>query len=209
MEIQNSFSFTAGITVLGIEQFPKILNQTNSSELRTSSFHGLLFKYNDNQISYRIAGTLTNESITFKNECEDCEKTNGDVQDYQVRLGFEKSLLYTRIQPFFGAEIGYRNNKFKGNSVAVGNTYSVTPYDVIAEKKGGTFTPMAGIRFNVINHLTISSEAGFDLFYSYERQQKTFRDANRTRTVQSFTRFEFLPKPLASLSVGYNFGRND
>lgn len=208
-EIQNSFTFTAGVTALAIEQFPKILNQTNSSELHTSSFNGLLFKYNDNQISYRFSGTLTNESVSFNNECEDCEATNGKIQDYQIRAGFEKSLLYTRIQPFFGAEMGYRNNKFKGSSKAVGSTYSVTPYDVISEKKGGVLTPLAGVRFNVINHITISTEASFDLFYSYEKQQKTFRDANRTRTLQSYTKLEFLPKPLASLSLQYNFGLND
>ena len=209
MEIQNSYSFTAGVPVFGIEQFPKILNQTNSSALHQTYLNGLLFKYNDNQISYRFAGTLTNETTTFNNECADCEVTTGKIQDYQIRAGFEKSILYTRIQPFFGAEIGYRSNKFKGFSQAVGSSYAVTPYDVVAEKRGAVLTPLAGLKFNLIDHLTLNTEAGFDIFFSYERQKKTYRDANRTRTLQTYSKLDFLPRPLASFSLQYNFGLND
>lgn len=209
VEIQNSFSFTAGAAILGLEQFPKILNQTNSNDLHKSFLNGLILKYNDNQISYRFTGSLINKTVTFNNECEDCEVTTGKIQDYQIRTGFEKSILYTKIQPYFGAEIGYRSNRFKGSSQAAGSSYSVTPYDVLAEKKGATLAPMGGIRFNLINHITLSAEAGFDIFYSYERQEKTFRDNNRTRTLQTYRKMEFLPRPLTSFSLQYNFGLND
>lgn len=207
--IQNSFTFTAAIKVFGIEQFPKILSQTNSSDQHTSFFNGLLFKFNDNQISYRFSGSLNNETIRFSNECDDCENTEGKLNDYQIRTGFEKSILYTRLQPYFGAEIGYRSNKFKGNSKAAGSTYSVTPYDVVAEKNGITFGPLAGIRVNLIDHFTISTEAGLDVFYSYERQEKTFRDFNRTKTVQTYKSMDFLTRPVASFSIQYNFGLTD
>jgi hypothetical protein len=209
VEIQNSYTFTIGANIFALEQFPKILNQTNGNDLHTSFLNGVILKYNDNQISYRFSGSLSNETTTFNNECEDCEETTGKIQDYQISAGFEKSILYTRVQPYFGAEIGYRSNRFKGSSKAAGGTYSVTPYDVLAEKKGATLTPLAGIRLNLVNHLTLSSEAGFDIFYSYERQEKTFQDNNRTRTLQTYRKLEFLPRPLASLSLQYNFGMND
>lgn len=209
IQIQNSFSYTIALKGLGIEQYPKILNQTNSSDLHTSYLNGLLFKYNDNQISYRFSGSLIKESIRFKNECNDCEDTEGKLSDYQFRTGFEKSILYTRLQPYFGASIGYRNNKFKGSSKAAGSSYTVTPYDVVAEKSGFIMGPLAGLRFNLIDHLTISSEVGFDVFYSHERQEKTFSDLNRTKTVQTKNRMDFLTKPLAMFSLQYNFGLND
>jgi hypothetical protein len=207
--IQNSFSYTVGLRVYAIEQYPKILSQTNSGVQHQSFINGALFKYNDNQISYRFSGSVNRENVNFNNECDDCERTQGKLNDYQIRAGFEKSIVYTRIQPFFGAEIGYRNSAFKGNSKAAGSTYSVTPYDVVAEKSGVLIGPMVGLRFNVIDHVTISTEAAFDLFYSYEKQEKTFRDAGRTQTSQSYRRVEFLARPLASFSLQYNFGLNE
>jgi hypothetical protein len=85
----------------------------------------------------------------------------------------------------------------------------VTPYDVVAEKSGVLIGPMIGLRLNIVDHVTVSTEAVFDLFYSYEKREKTFRDAGRTRTSQNYRRVEFLTRPLASFSLQYNFGLNE
>ncbi len=202
---RSEFLYTIGIKALGFEQFPKILNQTNSEEYLTTPLNGLVFKFNDNQLSYRFDANLYTKDISFTNECEDCERLNGKLNDLSIKMGFEKNIIYTVIQPYFGADLGFRRNNFNGESTNI-NTVNYTPYGVKAEKNGAVFGPFVGIKLNIINRFTIAAESGIDLMYSYERQEKMYHDANKTKTFKKYTKYEFLTRPLTSLSLQYNFG---
>lgn len=203
---KTAYNYSLGIKGLGFEQFPKILNQVNSGEYITSYFTGFIFKSNDNQFSYRLSGNFYNKDISFKNECEECEQTDGRLADFMIKLGFEKNLTYTFLQPYIGFDIGFRRNVFKGQSVNAGVVnYLDAPYDVDTEKNGAVAGPVFGVKLHLINHLSISAESAFDLMYSFERREKYIQDAARTNELQRFRRWELLSRPLAILSLQYNF----
>ena len=204
--MQSDYLYSVGFKLLSIEQLPKILNATEKEKYYTSNINGFIIKFNDNQLSYRISGSLFEKNISFENECKDCERTTGKVSDLQIKVGFEKNITNSKIQPYFGFDLGFRNNSFKGESVGIGSVNIRPSYDVSTEKNSGVFGPVAGIKLNLVNHLTLSAESGIDLIYSYERQTKAFRNLARTQTFQKYNKFEFLTRPLAFLSVQYNFG---
>lgn len=205
-ERNNSFyHYSIAFKLYGLEQFPKILKQENYSDFVSTPLSGIVFKINDNQISYRFSGTYYNEDISFKNECEDCETTTGNLTDYSAKIGFEKALSYSVVQPYFGFDIGFRRNKFTGSSQNASQISYTAPYKVSAEKNGAVLTPLLGIKFNVINHITVGVESSIDILYDYERQEKAFQDDARTKSFKKFNNWEYLMKPVAMLSLQYNF----
>lgn len=203
---QNEYMYSIGLKAFSIQQMPRILKNVNYSDFYNSYFNGLLFKFNDNQISYRVLTDYITKNLSFNNECSDCEITTGKLTDYSLKAGFEKNITYSRIQPFFGSDIGFTRNKFKGESHNAGPANFTNPYDVITEKNGGVLTPFVGIKFNLTNQLTLSAESAFNLLYSYESQEKMYKDAGRTRTFQHYNKWEFLISPLNILSLQYNLG---
>lgn len=200
------YSYTVGLQVFSIEEYPKILNQVNSNDLINGTFNGAFVKINDNQISYRMFGTFLSKDLTFRNECEDCEKASGKMRDFALKIGFEKNIVYGVIQPYMAFDIGYRRNSFKGDVSNASALAYTNPYRVSTLKNGFLMSPSIGFKLNLIQHVSLAAETGLGLVYSYEKQEKTYEDANRTRTFNDFKKWEFLLKPLSMLSVQYNFG---
>lgn len=207
---QTEYMYTLGFNLLSIGQFPKILNQTNSADYIRSIPNGLMFKFNDNQISYRISGNFyKNDEFSFKNDCEECESAKGKLNDLAIKIGFEKNINYTVIQPYLGVDLGFKRNRFKGQATNAGFTDYTANYDVVAEKTSGVIAPVIGIKFNTIQHFTLALESSIDMLYSYERQEKTYHDAQHTRTFQKNNKMELLIRPVAFLSLQYNFAPED
>jgi hypothetical protein len=202
------YLYTIGLKALGYEQFPKILNQANSTSYKNIPFNGVIFKFNDNQISYRISGNFYNKNFSFKNDCDDCEIAIGKLTDYSIKLGFEKLITYSTIQPYFAIDIGFRNNRFKGSSQNASSINYTTLYDVTAEKNAGIVSPAIGIKLNLINHFTIAVEGSMDILRNYERQEKTYQDGNRTRGFEKDSNWEYLLRPVGIFLL-YNFGAGD
>jgi len=205
--LQSEYLYSVGAKILSIEQMPKVLNDTGSGRNVDSKLNVFTFKFNDNQLSYRLIGNFYNEPVKFENECKDCESASGKLSDLQIKVGFEKNLSSSIIQPYFGADLGYRNNIFKGE---VTNTASPSSpaYEANTEKNSILLGPVFGFKINAISHFTIAIESGIDLMYSYERQEKAYRDAQRTRTFNKYNKFEFLTRPMSFLSLQYNFKAN-
>ncbi|WP_256012475.1 hypothetical protein [Desertivirga xinjiangensis] len=204
---QKLYSYTIGIKAFGYEEFPKILNQVDAEEFKKQYLSGLILKINDNQISYRISGNFFSDRISFRNECAECEEVEGKLSDNALRLGFERNFMYSAVQPYFGFDIGFRRNIFKGKSRAIENS-GYPSYDVKTQKNGFSLAPLFGLKFNIVNHFTIAAESSLDLLYSYEKQEKTYfgENFNRTPTFTDYTKWEFLFKPVGMLSLQYNFG---
>lgn len=205
---QSDFKYSVGVKLYSLNQMPQILNQLNKNHYYPSTLNGLLFKINENQVSYRLAANFFNRNVTFFNECQDCEIVKGKITDYSFKLGFEKNTNYGTIQSFFGLDGGYRNNQFDGNAVSAGANFS-TPYDVSTEKNSLAITPFIGIKYNVTGHISFAAEAAIDLLYSYERQEKMYKDVGRTRTFQKYTKWEYLFSPANIISIQYNFSSID
>ena len=194
-------------------QMPKTLNDTDYSKYVNTYFSGLLIKFNDNQISYRLGGNYLKKSKTFYNNCNTCEVVSGDVTDYVFKVGFEKNLNFSRIQPYFGVDLGFRSNKFVGLSQNANTLKSDLQSDAIpaskveATKTGFIASPLVGIKFNVINEVSLFVESSLDFFYSYERQEFVTQDASNVRTLMKTNKAEFLLNPV-SVGITIHLGSN-
>jgi hypothetical protein len=202
------YKYSVGVKLFTIDQFPKILNDENSADFKELYLNSVFFKFNDNQINYRFTGSYYKDNITFNNECIDCEIVTGELTDFTIKTGFEKVLSYSTIQPYFGFDIGFRKNRFKGTTMdAQVSTFSA-PYDIIAEKNGGVLSPVLGLNLNLVNHFTIGLETSMDVLFNYERQEKTSKEDSRMQTFKKDNNWEFLLRPVA-VSLQYNFGSTD
>lgn len=203
---QRLYLYTVGVKAFSFEEFPKILNQTNSSDYISTIANGIFLKLNDNQISYRIAANYFSKDLSFKNECDECEEANGKMKDFSTRIGFEKNFVYGVLQPYLAFDLGYRRNSFNGevkNGSIPGYT---TPYDVSTLKNGFLMSPNFGLKLNIVSHFSLAIETGIGILHSYEKQEKTYRDMNRTRTFTDYKKWEFLLKPVSMIGLQYNFG---
>lgn len=200
------YSYTVGFKLLSYEAFPKILDQQNADELRRSAFNGLILKYNDNQISYRLSGNFFSDRISFQNRCSGCEQVSGRLTDNQIKIGFEKNFVYSAIQPYAGLDLGIRRSVFKGSTGSVPGSLSAPLSQIRTEKNGISASPVIGIKLNLIDHLTLAAETTVDILYSYERQETAAEASPNTALLRKYYKWEYLLKPVGMLSIQYNFG---
>jgi hypothetical protein len=194
--------YSVGLNAFSIVQLPRISNQDPLKYINTN-FNGGMFKINDRQISYRLNGSFFNQSVEFQDDCTNCELDKGKVTDYQVKLGFEKSLNYSRVQPYISFDIGYRYNRFNGiqNYIDLQRTIaSVSQLETV--KSGLTLSPSLGLRITPIDLISIFAEGSFEFYYSNLRTKLIAKDISATMTQYSESKKEFLFTPL---TVGVQF----
>lgn len=204
---QSDSNYSIGIKLFSIEEQPKLLNEVReNSTFYLSGFNGVMLKVNDNQISYRFSGNVFNKSdYSFTNECSNCEIVKGKYHSLDLKVGFERSLIYSRLQPFYGMDLGYKKVTFEGQSN--GKNSNSFLYNVNIEKNGVAFTPLLGLKFNFFRSITLSAEAAFDFILTSDKETKT--QASGTLISNSnFSRWQYNAKPLGQLSLQYNFGRD-
>ncbi len=202
---QSEYSYSIGFKLYGYGEFPKLMNEIKGSEdYRSSSFNALVFKFNDNQMSYRIIGArYTNDKYSFKNLCKDCETVTGKYTDFTAKIGFERNVLYGIVQPYYGVDLGYRKIDFDGSGR---DNNSGQGYNITVEKNGGIVYPFMGVKINILNsRLTLAGELGVDVLYSHDKETKT-DNANNLINLSNFRRWGFYNQPLGQLSLQFNFG---
>ncbi len=204
---QSDSNYSIGLKLLSVDEQPKLLNEVrDGSKFYTSGLNGLMLKVNDNQISYRFyAHTFKKADYEFNNECSNCEIVKGKYNSIDLKIGFERSLIYSRIQPIYGMDLGFKKVNFNGSSTDKTNSSSL--YNVNIEKNGVIITPFMGLKFNILRSVTISAEAGFDFIYTSDKETKTLAN-NVLLSNSNFNRWQYNAKPLAQLSLQYNFGRD-
>ncbi len=207
-QFTGEYNYTIGIKAYSRLQNPKILNQTNSQDYINAYFNGLTVKFNDNQISYRISVNYLRKNITFSNQCATCEIATGDMTDYSFKVGFEKNINYSKIQPYFGGDIGYRANQFTGEITSANQKNTSAPYNVDTDKNGFVFAPLIGIKVNPIKNISFFAETSLDFYYSYERQETIMQDAANTRTFAKYNKWEFLINPISVGIQVHLIGKN-
>lgn len=197
-QVDGNYNYSLGVKGYSLMQLPKILQQTNTDDYTSMWLNGGIIKINDNQMAFRISGHYySNKDFKFNNQCDNCENATGNLNDYSIKLGFEKNFNYSIVQPYFGADFGFRSNNFKGD-IARFNTASLnSPYTTVASKNGGTLTPILGLKINVAKQVSIFAESSIDFYYSYERQETVQNDANSTRTFAKYSKFESLLNPVS------------
>lgn len=208
-QMNSDYNYSISVRGYGSIQMPKLFNETDPVKYVNTTFSGIMVKFNDNQINYRLSGSYIKQSKTFFNNCTNCEVVNGDVKDYTFKVGFEKNISFARVQPYIGADIGYRGNSFIGLSknvnaqkAAQSSVVVLPPNKMETSKNGLVLAPVVGIKFHIIPELTIFAESSMDFFYSYERQEVITDDANNYRSFTKTNKSEFLLNPV---SVGLSF----
>lgn len=198
------YNYTIGARAFSIMQLPKVLNQINTQDYTKMYGNGLIFKFNDNQISYRLSGNYYRNDLTFNNTCETCEIAKGKITDYSFKVGFEKNINYSRIQPYFGFDLGYRSSQFSGMISPAPSSTSIVNQNAETIKNGLVLTPVLGLKVNILPQLNIFAESNLDFYYSYEKQDLAEANGNG-RTVTTYRKWEFLLNPI---SAGIQFSLN-
>ena len=195
-QVDGTYNYSVGVKGYSLMQMPKILQQTNTEDYTNVWLNGGIIKFNDNQIAFRISGHyLFKRDLTFNNKCDDCETAKGNMTDYAIKFGFEKNFNYSVIQPYFAADFGFRSHSFKGDVVS-SNSLNL-PYAAITSKTGGVFSPILGIKANVLKQVSFFAESSMDFYYAYERQEIIFSDAANTRTFAKYNKLETLLNPVS------------
>ena len=207
---QSENNYSVGINAFSYGEVPKILDEIRSADsYKSAMFNGIIAKFNDNQISYRFLGSrYFNSNYHFFNECKECEYISGKYTSYEFKLGFEKSIVYAKLQPFFGVDLGYKNVTFNGEAKDPKTANAKSLYLTETQKNGGIIYPFLGLKYTPISHFTLSAESGFNVYLSFDKQIKRYNDANNTVDTQNTNQWEFLTQPLGIFSIQYNFGSN-
>lgn len=194
-QMDGSYKNSVGIQAVGIMQAPKILNQSNKDKYLNTYVNGVMIKFNDNQISYRISGSYYNKDVNF----QDVDVTRGKLKDYAFRFGFEKNFNYGRIQPYFLMDLGYRSNEFDG---AVNRTTLAN-----ISKNGVTIAPGFGLKVNVLKAVTLYAEGNLEFFY-FQAKDNTTTEGSTETTTDKYYKSQFLLNPL-SAGLQFHFGSTD
>lgn len=192
---QSNSTYSVGFNAFSYLQLPRIADQDPLKYL-TSKFSGGIFKIDDRQINYRLSGRFINQALDFKSDCTNCNLVNGKVTDYAIKLGFEKNLSYSKVQPYFAFDIGYRYNRFKGlrNFVDLQRTTALTD-QMEAIKNGLTLGPTLGLRITPIEQISIFAEGSLELYLSHLRTQTVAQNtaAQSIETAENKKEFLFSP----------------
>jgi hypothetical protein len=190
-QMDGSYNHSIGIRVLGIQQMPKIKNDSQKENYVNGYFNAITLKFNDNQINYRLNGSYYKDDIDVR----ESDNGRGEVTDYAVKMGFEKNFNYGMVQPYFLMDLGYRSNEFDG---VLGSSTQTN-----VSKQGFTLSPGFGIKVNVAKMLTIFAEGNIEFFYFQNKLESTDGAANRvmSKNYQS----QFLLNPL-STGIQFHFG---
>jgi hypothetical protein len=207
---QSENNYSVGINVFSYGAVPKVLNEIRSADsYKSAVFNGIVAKFNDNQISYRFLGSrYYNSNYHFYNECKECEYVSGKYTSYEFKIGFEKSIIYAKLQPFFGMDLGYKSVTFNGESKDPKTNNVKSLYLAEVQKNGGLLYPFIGLKYTPVNNFTLSVESGFDFYLSFDNQIKRYNDANNTVNSKNTSQLQSLTQPVGIFSIQYNFGSN-
>lgn len=210
------YNYSIGVIGYSYRQMPKVLDQANSKSYVGTVFNNYIAKFNDNLLSYRVSGGYMKKSFTFNNVCTSCEIVSGTMSDFTGKIGVEKSLNYSKIQPYIAVDLGYKSNRFAGFSKNI-NPLKQAQADlsgkpliensVLSTREGFIISPVFGLRINPVKQLSVFVESSLDFFYSSARQELVTQDAFNNQTVNKFQRIESLLNPI-SVGLQFHFGEN-
>jgi len=193
---QVNSTYSLGLNTYSIMQLPRISSQDPLKYI-TTSFKGGMFKVSDRQISYRLTGSFVNQLVEFHDNCTNCELNKGKVTDYSVKLGFEKSLNYSRIQPYIAFDIGYRYNRFNGLQNFINLEQQISKVSQLETIKNGiALSPALGLKITPIDFISVFAEGSIEFYYSNLQTRLIAQDLTAATTKSSEYKKEFLFTPV-------------
>lgn len=194
--------YTIAVRAYAYEQFPQLLNQPSGQPYHISYLNGLLFKINDNQISYRLQAAHYRNDTAFDNECDGClPQVKGKLSNTAIKVGVEKSVSYSRVQPYFGGDLGFMFQQL--NTRGFGNAI------VFSEdtKNALLFSPFIGAKTYIVPRIAVGVEANFNIAYTYQKVN-SYTDDSFTGAPNQVRRYrwEYFLAPVAAVTLQYSFG---
>ncbi|MEE1885468.1 hypothetical protein [Pedobacter flavus] len=207
-EAQNTSNkfYSVGTKAIRLSQMPKLLNQVNNFDYKTTYVDNIFFKVLDNQINYRFSASYFDTNYTFKNQCNTCQEGDGSLKDLAFKFGFEKNVNYSVVQPYYGVDLGYKNNNFNGTIRDMNSATPLQNAEII--KNGLTISPVIGFKFNLNPNVLIFAESSFDFYYNYEQREIVDSSNGALILANKFTRMEYLLNPV-SAGIQINFGNKN
>ncbi len=205
------YLYTIAVRAFGLDQFPQILDQSANERLFSSAFNGLQFKINDNQISYRLSGSHFGKEVEFSEACTDCEFFKGKLQNTTLKIGFEKNIIYGRIQPYFGIDLGFSHQKYTAylneNDAAESNAM----FGAVDRANSGLLSPFIGLKVNIVPNISIAAESSVTMAYTRQTterpgQQIMFASQRVNFDENSRNRWEYFFSPVGFLTLQFHFG---
>ena len=201
------YLYTIGVKAYGYEQFPRIFNESSPQPLYSSVLNGLVLKINDNQLSYRLAGSYFKKDLSVTDsDCQSCnDATPGNFENTNLKIGVEKNLIYARLQPYIGADIGFIRQKFeRHNTGAMANGEGLTD-----EKTAGVISPFLGLKINIVPWLAIVGEANMNVAFGHQKTMRSSISLETAAPERSETKgynWDYYFAPVAALSLQFSFG---
>jgi len=193
-QMDGSYNHSISVRAFGIQQVPKIRNESQKENYINTYLNAVTLKFNDNQISYRLSGSYYKDDV----DVQESDNGSGEITDYAVKMGFEKNFNYALVQPYFLMDLGYRSHEFNGT---IGNG---TLTDVA--KQGFTLSPGFGIKVNVAKMLTLFAEGNIEFFY-FQNKLETTDAGSTTSNIYKNYQSQFLLNPI-SAGIQFHFGNN-
>lgn len=207
--------YTVAVRTYAYEQFPQVLNQPAGQPYQSSYLNGILFKVNDNQIGYRFQAAYFDNNIMFDNECEGCATANGKLQNTAIKVGIEKTVNYSRFQPYFGADIGFMLQRFNGHVFGINNDDESAPQTTSTKaqdnKNALLVSPLVGFKLYIVPRVALGVEANFTMAYTYQKSNlyTALPSGEGYNTIPNQTkryRWEYFFAPVAAVTLQYSFG---
>ncbi|MBP6642320.1 MAG: hypothetical protein KBA60_05200 [Flavobacteriales bacterium] len=122
----------------------------------------------------------------------------GKVTTIEARLGVERTLCSSRLQPFIGVDMSYRNSRNSGEYRNYGGPLAEpTSGDINTATRQFLLSPLFGMRFRASEKFSIAAEASYSVGISNTRD-----NVAATNGEPEFVHFA---NPLRTLSVNYHF----
>ena len=169
-------------------------------------FGGAHYKRYQRVGAIRTAIGITHYDIEKNLDCPDCIRTDGEVNQVKVRLGYEWFTFFGPVEPYAGIDAVAAFGKYEGETFTYGETGSdFWQYTEVRNKRGFGFAPVVGFRFYLGSYASIGAETTFEAMM-YNRKTLV-SDLNVERTTINMQRnyWETTFHPVSWLSLNVLF----
>ncbi|MFZ1332065.1 MAG: hypothetical protein WAR83_07750 [Flavobacteriales bacterium] len=167
--------------------------------------NGFLYKAHCNKGALRMGLDVFRSKYQVGNKLEGADVPvasdfykSVNVTTVEARLGMERTLCSSRLQPFVGVDFSYRRIQKKGlYENYAGPLLVPTSAEINSVTKQFLASPLFGIRFRATDRFSISGEASYALGIG--------RTRDNVKAEQGKSEFVHFADPLRTLSVNYHF----
>lgn len=169
-------------------------------------FGGAHYKRYQRVGALRTAVGYTHYDIEELENCPDCIRTDGEVNQVKFRLGYEWFTFFGPFEPYAGIDAVVAFGKYEGETYVYGDTdVPFWQYTEIRNKRGFGVAPVVGMRFYLGSYASIGAETTFEaMFYN---RKTLVSDLNVERSTINMQRnyYETTFHPLSWLSLNVLF----